>query len=49
MQGIIVFASVMATLGLQILFESGRELVTKVLHFYIGVMYCDYCFNLGRT
>ncbi|KAK9268526.1 hypothetical protein L1049_000279 [Liquidambar formosana] len=28
-QGIIVFASVMATLGLQILFESGRELVIK--------------------
>ncbi|KAK1367320.1 Metal tolerance protein 10 [Heracleum sosnowskyi] len=27
--GIIVFASVMATLGLQILLESGRELVTK--------------------
>ncbi|KDP27701.1 hypothetical protein JCGZ_19824 [Jatropha curcas] len=28
--GIVVFASVMATLGLQILFESGRELITKV-------------------
>ncbi|KAL6201821.1 hypothetical protein ACLB2K_025533 [Fragaria x ananassa] len=27
--GIVVFASVMATLGLQILFESGRQLVTK--------------------
>ncbi|KAF9674475.1 hypothetical protein SADUNF_Sadunf10G0131000 [Salix dunnii] len=27
--GIVVFASVMATLGLQILFESGRELLTK--------------------
>ncbi|TQD90913.1 hypothetical protein C1H46_023516 [Malus baccata] len=27
--GIIVFASVMATLGLQILFESGRQLLTK--------------------
>ncbi|EXB62630.1 Metal tolerance protein 10 [Morus notabilis] len=27
--GIVVFASVMATLGLQVLFESGRELVTK--------------------
>ncbi|KAJ8762662.1 hypothetical protein K2173_010683 [Erythroxylum novogranatense] len=27
--GIVVFASVMATVGLQILFESGRELVTK--------------------
>ncbi|XVE53420.1 hypothetical protein DITRI_Ditri03aG0001700 [Diplodiscus trichospermus] len=27
--GIVVFASVMATLGLQILFESGRELITK--------------------
>lgn len=27
--GIIVFASIMATLGLQILFESGRELVIK--------------------
>jgi hypothetical protein len=30
LQGIVVFASVMATLGLQILFESGRQLVTKV-------------------
>ncbi|PRQ36009.1 putative cation efflux protein [Rosa chinensis] len=29
--GIIVFASVMATLGLQILLESARELVSKVL------------------
>jgi len=29
-QGIVVFASVMATLGLQILFESGREIITKV-------------------
>ncbi|KAK6934748.1 Cation efflux protein [Dillenia turbinata] len=27
--GIIVFASVMATLGLQVIFESGRQLVTK--------------------
>ncbi|EEF46561.1 cation efflux protein/ zinc transporter, putative [Ricinus communis] len=27
--GIVVFASVMATLGLQILFESGRELITQ--------------------
>lgn len=27
--GIVIFASVMATLGLQILFESGRELVTR--------------------
>ncbi|KAK7348908.1 hypothetical protein VNO80_23672 [Phaseolus coccineus] len=27
--GIVVFASVMATLGLQILFESGREIITK--------------------
>lgn len=27
--GIVVFAAVMATLGLQILFESGRQLVTK--------------------
>ncbi|XP_016485101.2 metal tolerance protein 9-like isoform X1 [Nicotiana tabacum] len=27
--GIVVFASVMATLGLQILFESGKELITK--------------------
>lgn len=30
MQGIVVFASVMCSLGLQILFESGRELVMKV-------------------
>ncbi|KAJ4836425.1 hypothetical protein Tsubulata_043004, partial [Turnera subulata] len=28
--GIVVFASVMATLGLQILFESGRQLITKI-------------------
>ncbi|KAG6763888.1 hypothetical protein POTOM_031334 [Populus tomentosa] len=27
--GIVIFASVMATLGLQILFESGRELITR--------------------
>ncbi|KAJ8568401.1 hypothetical protein K7X08_027934 [Anisodus acutangulus] len=27
--GLVVFASVMATLGLQILFESGRQLITK--------------------
>ncbi|KAK7257250.1 hypothetical protein RIF29_31092 [Crotalaria pallida] len=27
--GIVVFASVMATLGLQVLFESGREIITK--------------------
>ena len=30
MQGIIVFASIMATLGLQILLESGRQLIAKV-------------------
>ncbi|XP_065853496.1 metal tolerance protein 10-like [Euphorbia lathyris] len=29
--GIVIFASVMATLGLQILFESGRQLITKAL------------------
>lgn len=29
-QGIIVFASVMGTLGLQVLLESGRQLITKV-------------------
>lgn len=28
--GLVVFASIMATLGLQILFESGRQLITKV-------------------
>ncbi|KAJ8763077.1 hypothetical protein K2173_023282 [Erythroxylum novogranatense] len=28
--GIVVFASIMATLGLQVLFESGRQLVNKV-------------------
>ncbi|XP_020111461.1 uncharacterized protein LOC109726332 [Ananas comosus] len=28
-QGIIVFASVMGTLGLQVLIESGRQLITK--------------------
>ena len=31
MQGIIVFASVMATLGLQLLLESIRQLLSKVL------------------
>ncbi|CAJ1958199.1 unnamed protein product [Sphenostylis stenocarpa] len=44
--GIIVFASVMATLGLQILIESGRELISKSkpemdptkLHWTIGIM-----------
>lgn len=30
LQGIVVFASVMATLGLQILFESMREIIVKV-------------------
>ena len=30
MQGIVVFASVMATLGIQILLESARELISKV-------------------
>ena len=33
MQGIIVFASVMATLGLQILLESVRQLLSKVCNF----------------
>lgn len=44
--GIIVFASVMATLGLQILIESARELISKAkpdvdpvkLHWTIGIM-----------
>ncbi|KAM7268951.1 hypothetical protein ACFE04_024448 [Oxalis oulophora] len=44
--GIIVFASVMATLGLQILFESGRELLVKTqpekdavkIRWMIGIM-----------
>lgn len=31
-QGIIVFASVMATLGLQVILESARLLVSKVQH-----------------
>jgi cobalamin biosynthesis protein CobD/CbiB len=31
MQGIIVFASVMATLGLQILIESARQIISKVI------------------
>lgn len=35
MQGIIVFASVMATLGLQILLESVRHLVSKVRDIYL--------------
>lgn len=30
MQGIVVFASIMATLGLQILLESGRQFIAKV-------------------
>ena len=29
-QGIVVFASIMATLGIQILLESARELISKV-------------------
>lgn len=32
-QGIVVFASVMATLGIQILLESARELISKVNKF----------------
>ncbi|KAF2302902.1 hypothetical protein GH714_010792 [Hevea brasiliensis] len=34
--GIVVFASVMATLGLQILFESGRQLITKIALYTIS-------------
>ncbi|KAH1237422.1 Metal tolerance protein 10 [Glycine max] len=37
--GIIVFASVMATLGLQILIESARELISKAMKFILMV-YC---------
>ena len=40
MQGIVVFASVMATLGLQILFESGRELIIKVCNFQLICVSC---------
>jgi hypothetical protein len=36
-QGIIVFASVMATLGLQILLESARQLMDKVCNFNLTV------------
>lgn len=32
-QGIVVFASVMATLGIQILLESARELISEVNKF----------------
>lgn len=35
MQGIIVFASVMATLGLQILLESVREIISKASYLYV--------------
>jgi divalent metal cation (Fe/Co/Zn/Cd) transporter len=35
MQGIIVFASVMATLGLQILIESGRQIIAKVITYQL--------------
>jgi len=35
MQGIIVFASVMATLGLQILIESGRQIFAKVITYQL--------------
>lgn len=39
-QGIIVFASVMATLGLQILIESARQLVAKVFEFKDEIICC---------
>ncbi|KAF2286181.1 hypothetical protein GH714_011426 [Hevea brasiliensis] len=38
--GIIVFASVMATLGLQILLESGRQIVAKVCFFHLSICRC---------
>lgn len=41
-QGIIVFASVMATLGLQILLESVREIISKVFGsciIWFGLLY----------
>ncbi|XP_034679209.1 metal tolerance protein 10-like [Vitis riparia] len=38
--GIVVFASVMATLGLQILFESGREIIIKVCNFQLICISC---------
>jgi hypothetical protein len=43
LQGIVIFASVMATLGLQILFESTRQLITKV-YIYIHTHTIDFSF-----
>jgi hypothetical protein len=51
MQGILVFASVMATLGLQIILESTRSLISDVspsllvYHVHAGVHFCS-AFNL---
>jgi len=42
-QGIIVFASVMATLGLQILIESGRQLITKVVEITNSLYFFMFC------
>ncbi|TXG71363.1 hypothetical protein EZV62_006298 [Acer yangbiense] len=36
LQGIVIFASIMTTLGLQILFESGRELVIQIALYTMG-------------
>lgn len=41
MQGIIVFASVMATLGFQVILESGRELITQVYGFQANLIVID--------
>ncbi|CAN1263147.1 Metal tolerance protein 10 [Linum perenne] len=55
--GIVVFASVMATLGLQIIFESGRELLAKAkpesepnkVDWMIGIMTSVTFIKLGLT
>ena len=39
LQGIMVFAAVMATLGLQVLLESGREFISKVCNFVLWPIY----------
>ncbi|CAN6545629.1 unnamed protein product [Malus baccata var. baccata] len=44
--GIIVFASVMATLGLQILFESGRQLLTKIKNEIVQAYAQDHLFDV---
>lgn len=51
-QGLVVFASIMATLGLQILFESGRQIITKVCNlvlFSCVVIYIWMCLSNSQN